>query len=144
MGSNKFGAKKVRADGYVFDSTLEYEYYLYLKSTVPVVSMYSKIIVIVHPKYEFIHNGILLCTYTADFEIVNPDGSKIVVDVKAVNFSRPKQRKNGSLYQPKPKIVTKTSSFATNMNMMRAFYGIEVKIIYRHAGKWAVLNDWQK
>ena len=107
MRRNKFRAKKVRADGYVFDSTLEYEYYLYLKSTVPVVSMEAKIIV--HPKYEFMYNGILLCTYTADFEIVNPNGSKIVVDVKAVKFPKIKQRKDGAIYQPCHKIPSSYS-----------------------------------
>ena len=35
-----------------------------------------------HPKYEFVHNGIKIGTYTADFRYLNDDKKEIVEDVK--------------------------------------------------------------
>lgn len=79
-GMAKYGNKKVKYDGYVFDSEMEKNYYIYL------LSKHQKSDIEIQPEYElqpkFRDNGNKLIrpiTYTADFKVGN-----IVFDVKGM------------------------------------------------------------
>jgi len=85
---NKYNAKKVKADGYTFDSQAEYRRYLELKQLFDAGVIGS---LEVHPKYSLLapftdsfgvkHPGI---TYEADFCYYDEDGQFIAEDVKGV------------------------------------------------------------
>jgi len=77
---SKYKAKKVKLDGYTFDSKKEAARYGQLKGMLAmgVIEQLE-----VHPRYPLEVNGVLICTYVADFRYVVVMGrSMIVEDVK--------------------------------------------------------------
>lgn len=103
--ANKFHAKKTTIDGITFDSKIESEYYLYLKSLkeqglVQGFEMQSTFIL--QEKFIKFNNQIILgsdndfnklkrkyklkttpaITYKADFDVLYKDGTRQVVDIK--------------------------------------------------------------
>ena len=100
---NKFNARKVRIDGYTFDSEMEARRYgqlLMLRSGGFIEGLS------VHPKFKLEVNGKLVCTYVADFQYVDTQtGETVTEDVKG---------KRTALYVLKAKL-------------MKACHGIEVR-----------------
>ncbi len=84
----KYNNKKVEANGILFDSKAERDYYLLC--ILPLLQSGEVTSVKIHPKYvllpTFENNGrkYRAITYSADFEITYKDGKKEVIDVKGV------------------------------------------------------------
>ena len=81
----KYNNKRVKLDGYTFDSEREAEYYVVIKGD-PTVSN-----VVVHPRFELTPkftnaDGVKrrAMHYVADFLVTYKDGTEKVVDVKGV------------------------------------------------------------
>lgn len=74
---NKYGAKKVFADGITFDSKKEYEHYLVLRADKTVKDLR------VHVPIDAVINGVKVFTYKVDFLYVQ-NGKKVYVDVKGM------------------------------------------------------------
>lgn len=113
---NKYGNRKVVADGYVFDSQLEYTRYQQLK----IFEAAGEIFCLrVHPKYVIL-GGVRLAsgkkqaqiTWSADFEYLDSANKCIVEDVKSP-------------------ATAKKDSFRVRVKMFQARYGIEVTILMR-------------
>lgn len=98
---NKFGAKKTRCDGIVFDSAGEAKRYLVLKMLLR--SNYISDLKL-QPKFDLIVNDQKICTYKADFAY-NENGQFVVEDFKGV----------------------KTSAYKLKKKLMKALYGIDIK-----------------
>jgi len=146
MKNKNFGAKKVLADGYKFDSQKEYQDYLLFKhqlnrGQISKIEVHRPFILIPGIYYNFetrtyrIKNGSdnykksplkWVCiqkskTYTADFVIHYPDGSVKVFDSKPVH-KNPNTRKKFE----KSMIFKR---FLQKKRLMMYIYGIEVKVI---------------
>ncbi|MFP7202195.1 DUF1064 domain-containing protein [Lysinibacillus halotolerans] len=87
MGKAKYGNKKVKVDGILFDSEMEAKYYLYLRNLVDQgVVGYIEL----QPKFVLLEgfkkNGKTFrpITYNADFKVWYTDGHIEVVDVKGM------------------------------------------------------------
>lgn len=113
---NKYGNRKVVADGYVFDSKLELLRYQQLK-----LFEYAGEItgLKVHPTYVILDGERLpsgkkqsQVTWTADFEYYDSVNERIVEDVKSP-------------------ATAKKDSFRVRVKMFQARYGIEVAILFR-------------
>jgi len=84
--NNKYGARKIKRDGYKFDSLAEADRYLELKIMEKAGQIQG---LVVHPRYELcprleLNNKVLAAIkYTADFEYIE-DGKWIVEDVKGI------------------------------------------------------------
>ena len=84
----KYGNQKVEANGILFDSKAERDYYLLY--ILPLVQSGEVKSVKIHPKYvllpSFKKNGKTYrsVTYSADFELTYKDGKVEVIDVKGV------------------------------------------------------------
>lgn len=84
----KYGNQKVEANGILFDSKAERDYYLLF--ILPRIQSGEITSVKIHPKYvlqpAFEKNGkkYRAITYSADFEVQYKDGRKEVIDVKGV------------------------------------------------------------
>lgn len=78
---SKFRNKKIKNEGKIFDSKLEYERYLELKRLEKI-----KIIkdLVHHKVYELKINNILICKYEADFVYIDNNGIQVVEDTKGV------------------------------------------------------------
>lgn len=88
---NKFGAKKVRIDGHLFDSKAEAKHYGELK----ILEMAGEISEIrVHPVFKIEINGIAVCKVILDFSYLDVNGRDVHVDVKGNDtaLSRLKRR----------------------------------------------------
>ena len=113
---NKYGNQKVVADGYVFDSKLEYLRYQQLK----IFEAAGEITGLkVHPTYIILDGERLpsgkkqsQVTWTADFEYYDSVNERIVEDVKSP-------------------ATAKKDSFRVRVKMFQARYGIEVTILMR-------------
>lgn len=79
--ARKHGNKKVYADGYTFDSEVEYGEYLRLKLAATCGAITE---LRVHPPFELIVNGVLVATYSPDFTYYR-GGIWYVVDVKSAH-----------------------------------------------------------
>lgn len=84
--ANKYGAKKVKLDGHMFDSKRESEYYIKYRQMVDDGQLASMEL---HPKFILQEhfrdsNGKMerAITYKADFLLTYPDGKKLAVEVK--------------------------------------------------------------
>jgi hypothetical protein len=85
---NKYHARKVKLDGYTFDSQREAERYSELKLMESAGLIKN---LIVHPRFELfpkkgLPNGRIMkaIRYTADFQYIDRDGNIIVEDVKGM------------------------------------------------------------
>lgn len=79
--TGKYHAKKVKADGYVFDSKAEYARYCELK----LLERAGEIIKLeVHPKFVLLINETLIGTYKPDFRYFANKGGVRIEDVKGV------------------------------------------------------------
>lgn len=78
---NKYGAKKVKDDGYTFDSMKEHRRYLDLK----IIQASGEISnLVVHPVYRFVHNGVKIGLWKGDFSYyLKGDSTLTVEDVKS-------------------------------------------------------------
>ncbi len=103
---NKYRAKRVEIDGISFDSQKEAKRYQELKLLEKAKQIQD---LKVHPKFEIQLNGLQICTYTADFDYIDPRTKRLVVeDVKGY--------KKGAAYYV----------FKLKKTLMKALYGIEV------------------
>lgn len=102
MPTHKYFAKPCECDGIKFPSQMERNYYLQLKMLVKSeqIRFFLR-----QPRFE-LPGG---CKYTADFQIVNLDGSIEFVDVKGVmtEAARLRIRMVEAIYPVKIKIVKK-------------------------------------
>lgn len=110
--STKYNAKKITADGIIFDSKKEYERYKKLKMNERLGTISD---LQVHVKFELIPSQRIdgkvverACTYEADF-VYKADGKTVVEDVKGC--------KKGLAYQV----------FTIKRKLMLYKYGIRVK-----------------
>ncbi len=103
---NKYGAVRMRSDGYTFDSKAELARYAQLK-----LMQYGGGIgeLLVHRPFELIVNGIVISKYIADFCYTGADGKWVIEDVKSV--------------------PTRTPSYRLKKRLMLALYGIEIQEI---------------
>ena len=105
---HKYGAKATTVDGIRFASKFESERYGYLKSLERAGVIRS---LQLQPRYKLVVNGILICTYVADFsyEREGTDGSwtSIVEDAKGVE----------------------TPEFKLKKKLMQAVLGIEINVV---------------
>ena len=81
MAYNKYGAIKVKLDGYVFDSKLEAARYKFLKELERAGAVSD---IEVHPPYPCFIEGKKICLYKADFKYKNAKGEEVVEDTKGV------------------------------------------------------------
>lgn len=109
--SNKFNARKVEYDGYVFDSKKEFKRYLELKNMQKQGRIKSYIVV--HPEYVIIDESdkFKKATYKGDFLYENLSGNKVLEDVKGL--------RKGSAY----------SLFKIKQKLMYDRYGILIEEI---------------
>lgn len=104
MTRNKYNAKKVRADGYIFDSQAEARHYEELK----LLERAGEITEIrVHPIFQIEIEGRPICKVILDFAFIDKNGSDIFQDVKGVSTALSKLKKK----------------------MVEAAYGIDVEIV---------------
>ena len=75
---NKFGAVKVKDDGYTFDSKREHKRYTELKLLVAAKEISN---LKIHPRFDLIIHGKKVAYYSADFEYIE-HGRRVVEDVK--------------------------------------------------------------
>ena len=81
--AHKYYAKKVKEDGYTFDSKAEHKRYGQLKLLLK--GGYIKDLVI-HPKYPIEINGQKICNVILDFKYIDvPRGTMVIEDVKGVD-----------------------------------------------------------
>ena len=99
---SKYRNKRVTLDGYRFDSQAEARRYQELRLLHQAGEIEE---LLVHPKFKLVVNGVLICTYTADFQY-RENGEKVVEDVKS-----------------KPTI---TYSYKLKKKLMKAVYGLDV------------------
>jgi len=100
--------KKVELDGYKFDSKKEANYYRELclrKKAGDIYDFKLRPKFILQPAY--IKNGkkVRAITYTADFLIINNDGSQVVIDVKGFESNMFKLKKKIFEYVYKDKTL---------------------------------------
>lgn len=101
---NKFGAKKVRYDGYLFDSGMEWRRYTDLRLLEAAGEVHD---IEVHPKFDIIVNGIRVAGYEADFRYEGRDGNVHVEDVKGA----------------------RTAVYSLKKKLIEALYGIRIEEI---------------
>lgn len=90
LARSKYGNKKVKDDGHVFDSMAEHTRYLelkLLKATGQICNL------VVHPKYPIEILGQKVCTYIGDFEYLDQRLVKHVEDVKGFETAEFKLKK---------------------------------------------------
>ena len=95
----KYRNVRTEADGIKFDSSKEAKYYgiLKLRKAAGELTFERQV------KYDFVINGILVCSYVADFVLQLP-GKKQVVDVKGM----------------------RTPIYKLKKKLMKAVYGIDI------------------
>lgn len=97
---NKYHAKKIRIDGFLFDSQREGFRYVQLKLMLRAGAISN---LEIHPVYPLTVNDVLICKYEADFRYIE-DGAIITEDVK------------GPI----------TREYRIKRKLMKALYGIEI------------------
>lgn len=112
---NKFGAKKVKADGYTFDSTREHQRYCELKIKQRIGEIAD---LKVHPKFHINVNDTDICTFTADTSYLEfyPFG-----DGKATRFI---------VEDVKSEITAKLRGFVLVKKLMKAVHNIDVRVVH--------------
>lgn len=104
--SNKFGARSKTVDGIRFDSTLEAEYYVYLKAlkragVISKLELQVKCELLPAQKHPLTGKHIRAITYIADFRVTYPDGSVEYLDTKG--FEKPEFKLKAKLFIAKYK-----------------------------------------
>lgn len=99
----KYRNRKVKLDGYTFDSIKERRRYLQLVMMQKAGEISE---LEVHPKFRLDVEGKKVCTYTADFRYKNRDGETVVEDVKSA--------------------PTRTQAYRLKKKLMEAVYGIKI------------------
>ena len=103
---NKYRAKKVSLDGFLFDSKAEARRYAELRL---MQKSHDIEVLQVHPIFQLFVNGIKIASYIADFRYVDLHKKKLIVeDVKSP-------------------VTAKLPAFRMKKKLMLALYGIEVK-----------------
>ena len=120
----KYGNRKVRADGLVFDSEREWQRYTEL-----VLALKSGLItqLQVHPKFELSVNGEKVCDYVADFSYRIyglkgndlKDGQKLTWDGTAGFY----------LFVVEDSKGVRTKDYIIKRKLMKAVHGIQVREI---------------
>lgn len=103
MGKRKYGNIPTEVNGIIFPSKKEASRYSELKMLLR--SGYISDLRWQHP-YKIVVNGVLICTYLADFRYLDKDGREVVEDVKS---------------QP-----TKTAVYRLKAKLMLAVHAIRV------------------
>lgn len=100
--SSKYKNVRTEVDGIKFDSTKEANYYgiLKLRKAAGELTFERQV------KYDFVINGVLVCSYVADFVLQFP-GYKLVVDVKS-------------------DLTRKNRAYRIKFKLMQAVYGITI------------------
>lgn len=102
--SNKFNARRTELDGIAFASKAEAKRYAHLKLLARVGEIAD---LELQPKYDFVVNGLKVCSYLADFRYRVPATGEVVVeDVKSA--------------------PTRTPEYRIKRKLMKAIHGIEV------------------
>lgn len=100
----KYGNRRVEADGYTFDSKAEWRRYQELKLMLDA----GEILALgVHGEFRLTLDGELICTYVDDFDYEDRDGELVVEDVKGV----------------------KTEAYIIKKKLMKAIYDIDIQEI---------------
>ena len=103
-GGNKFHAAKAEADGYIFDSTLERDRYLQLKTMQRAGAIQA---LELQPRFMCVVNGILVTRYTADFRYTDVEsGRDVIEDTKSKS--------------------TRTEAYVVRKKLAEALFGIKV------------------
>lgn len=119
MGNPHIYSKKVKLDGYIFDSSDEAKRYADLK----LLSRAEQIFTLsVQPKFELAVNGVLICKYTADFAYYDKNANFIVEDCKP----KPKTQKAKRYLQG----TTNWRVFKLKQKLMKAVHDIDVQVVY--------------
>jgi hypothetical protein len=97
---SKYGSVKTEVDGIVFDSKKEAKVYQQLK----LMKMAGEVLCFMRQvPYRFVHNGVTICTYRADFVVTFKDRTE-VWDAKGV----------------------RTKEYIIKRKMMKAFYNVDI------------------
>ena len=104
--SNKYGAKPMVIDGIRFDSTIEAEYYVYLKAlnkagVIAKLELQVKCELLPAQKHPVTGKHIRAITYIADFRVTYPDGSVEYLDTKG--YEKPEFKLKAKLFIAKYK-----------------------------------------
>ena len=104
--ANKYGAKPMVIDGIRFDSTLEAEYYVYLKAlnkagVIAKLELQVKCELLPAQKHPVTGKHIRAITYIADFRVTYPDGSVEYLDTKG--YEKPEFKLKSKLFIAKYK-----------------------------------------
>lgn len=99
--SNKFGARPKTVDGIRFDSTLEAEYYVYLKAlhkagVISKLELQVKCELYPAQKHPDTGKHIRAIEYYADFRVTYPDGSVEYLDTKG--YEKPEFKLKAKLF----------------------------------------------
>lgn len=106
---NKFNAKKVIIDGFIFDSQKEGRRYNVLKQLKKGSLAVDRVVRIeLQPRYDIVVNEKKIGFYKADFRVTYSDGSIEIEDVKGL--------KKGSAYQ----------LFRLKKKLVEAIYNIQI------------------
>ena len=106
--SKRYGNVKVEHDGYKFDSKKERDHYIHLKAMENAGTISH---LVVHPKFEFVHDGKKIGKMTPDFQYFIPSENRHVVeDVK----------------NPASRLDT---AYRLRRKMMKVFHNIDIEEI---------------
>jgi hypothetical protein len=101
---HKYNAKKVRLDGFTFDSQREAAYYAELKLRERAHEISG---IRIHPAFHIEIQGRPICKVILDFAYTTKDGDDVYVDVKGVDTALSKLKRK----------------------MVEAAYGIDVEVV---------------
>lgn len=104
--ANKYGARPKTVDGIRFDSTLEAEYYVYLKAlkkagVISKLELQVKCELLPAQKHPLTGKHIRAINYFADFRVTYPDGTVEYLDTKG--FEKPEFKLKAKLFIAKYK-----------------------------------------
>lgn len=112
MPQNKYNAKKVRVDGFIFDSKSEAARYTELKFYLR-AGLISDLQI--HPTYPLIVNGAKIGSFKPDFRYLNENGTLTIEDIKSK--------------------ATMTQVSSLRIRVFEAIYGLRVTIIGKSVPK---------
>jgi hypothetical protein len=80
----KFNNRKTEANGIVFDSKMEADYYRYLLEQTDIEKIELQPVFLLQPSFKKLGNTIRKIEYKADFLLTYTDGLQVAIDVKGV------------------------------------------------------------